>query len=314
MYRKPEYQDPDGYYPHVCINNPYEQSWIGYPPPYIHGGEQNWTTEPAFMRPYYGETVEESPVVILAYITDDTGTGIGEVRLEVDGVQRPFSRSSKAGDVEITCALDLPKGEHTATLTAVNGLGISTTARTVFNVSVGSTVPWMVVQRGGDTYKVFLSFSRDLSESEQAVIKGRYFSSSVIEGAALKQVSVRRVTGSGVELVTDPSLAKEILLAAMRGAYYRDHVPGSEPQVDQALVDWVNYWRDNWGYGLLAGLCPDRPQPPSKSEVHKAIIATALAGGDTPSLLSDELNNALSFYSTALGGRPDGCGGPGKAY
>lgn len=302
MYRKPEYQDPDGYRPHVCVNSPFQQSWIGYPPPYIHGGDQNWTTEPAFLRPYYGETVEESPVVILAYITDDTGTGISEVRLEVDGVQRPFSRSSKAGDVEITCALDLPKGEHTATLTAVNGLGISTTARTVFNVSVGSSVPWMEVQRGGDTYKVFLSFSRDLSESEKAAIKGRYISSSIIEGAALKQVSVRRVTGSGVELVTDPSLAKEILLAAMRGAYYQDHVPGSEPRVDQALVDWVNYWKDNWGYGLLAGLCPDRPQPPSKLDVHKAVIATALGGGDSPSLLSDELDNALGFYSKALGG------------
>lgn len=289
-------------YPGRHVEAAKEHAFIGYPAPYIHAGRDNWSHRPAYLKPYYGETVEESPVVILAYITDDTGTGIGEVRLEVDGVQRPFSRSSKAGDVEITCALDLPRGEHTATLTAVNGLGISTTARTVFNVSVGSTIPWMEVQRGGDTYKVFLSFSRDLSESEQAAIKGRYFSSSIIEGAALKQVSVRRVTDSGVELVTDSSLAKEILLAAMRGAYYRDHVPGSEPQVDQALVDWVNYWRDNWGYGLLAGLCPDRPQPPSKSEVHKAIIAAALAGGDTPSLLSDELNNALSFYSTALGG------------
>ncbi|MCL5040745.1 MAG: Ig-like domain-containing protein [Firmicutes bacterium] len=302
MYRKPEYQDRDGYRPHVCVNNPFQQSWIGYPPPYIHGGEENWTTEPAFMRPYYGQTVEENPVVLLAYITDDTGTGIGEVRLEVDGVLYPVSRSSKAGDVEISCAVNLPKGEHTAKLTAVNGLGIRATATTVFNAGVGSSVSWMEVQRGTDTYRVSLNFSRDLSEEEKAAIKGRYITSTVLSGATLKQVSVFRVTDNRVELVTDPSLAKEILLAAMRGAYYRDHVPGSQAQVNQALVDWVNYWKNNWGYGLLAGLCPDRPQPPTKLDVHKAVIASALAGGDSPTLLSDELDSALSFYSKALGG------------
>jgi len=291
-------------YPGPHIEAVREHASIGYPAPYIHAGRDNWSSRPAYLKPYYGETVEESPVVILAYVTDDTGSGIAGVTLEVDGREVDYDRSSKAGDVEIACALDLSHGEHTARLTAVNGLGFSTTAVTVFTVGSGSAVPWMEVQRGNDTYQVYLSFNRELSESEKAAIKGRYISpasiSSEIQGAALKQVSVRRIAGGQAELVTDPALAREVLLAAMRGACYGEHPQGAS-LVDSDLVEWINDWKDNWGYGLLRTLCPNPPPKPSRENVQKALIVSALAGGDTPSLLSGEMSAALSTFSTAVG-------------
>ncbi|MGB9920709.1 MAG: Ig-like domain-containing protein [Moorellales bacterium] len=291
-------------YPGRDVEAAKEHVFIGYPAPYIHAGRDNWSHRPAYLKPYYGETVEDSPVVILAYVTDDTGTGISGLTLEVDGREVPFSPSEKAGDVEVTCALDLSQGQHTAKLTAVNGMGLSTTAVTVFTVGSGSAVPWMEVRRGNDTYQVYLSFSRELSESEKAAIKGRYISpssiSSEIQGAALKQVSVRRIAGGQTELVTDPALAREILLAAMRGAYYGEHPQGAS-LVDSDLVEWINEWKDNWGYGVLRTLCPNPPPKPSRENVQKALVVSALAGGDTPSLLSGEMSSALSTFSTAVG-------------